>query len=294
MQKRKVGVALLSVASNTTLVVLKLIIGLFIGSVSVISEAIHSGVDLLAALIAFFAVRISGKPADRDHPFGHEKWENLSGAIEALLIFVAAIWIIFEAIRKLLHPVPLETVGWGVAVMAFSAVVNIAVSRLLFQVGHASHSQALLADAWHLRTDVWTSAGVLAGLAAIWLGGWFWPTIDLRWIDPLAAIAVALLILNAAWHLTVQAGRDLLDTSLPEEEQQWITDYLAQQKPRVCGFHNLRTRRAGHRRFVEFHLELPEQMSVAESHSIADRIEAAIAERFPGTDVTVHVEPGAL
>ena len=149
--KQKSNVALLSVISNTSLVILKLIVGVMIGSVSVISEAIHSGVDLLAAIIALFAVRKSAKPADEDHPFGHDKVENISGTVEALLIFLAAGWIIFEAVKKLIEPEPLDEAGWGIAVMLLSVAANIFVSKKLFSVGEETDSVALKADAWHLR-----------------------------------------------------------------------------------------------------------------------------------------------
>ena len=210
IDKRKSSVALLSVASNTILVLLKLTVGIIIGSVSVISEAIHSSVDLLAALIALFAVRTSGKPADAEHPFGHGKVENISGTVEALLIFLAAGWIIFEAVKKLKDPEPLEEVGWGVAVMMVSSAANILVSKALFKVGKETDSVALQADAWHLRTDVYTSAGVMAGLAIIWIGRIVLPGTDLNWVDPVAAIGVALLIIKAAYQLTVESARDLL------------------------------------------------------------------------------------
>ena len=154
---------------------LKLAVGITIGSVSVMSEAIHSGVDLLAAIIALLAVRTSGKPADGDHPFGHGKVENVSGTVEAILIFVAAGWIIYEAAKKLRNPEPIEEAGIGVAVMLISVVANIMISRMLFKVGKETDSVALLADAWHLRTDVYTSLGVMAGLAIIFLGGIFFP-----------------------------------------------------------------------------------------------------------------------
>ena len=287
----KTGVATLSVVSNSCLVVMKLIIGLLIGSVSVLSEAIHSGVDLLASLIALFAVRTSSKPADEGHPFGHGKIENVSGAIEALLIFVAAGWIIYEAIGKLLHPQEIESVGWGVLVMAFSAGVNLLVSRQLFKVGLETDSIALKADAWHLRTDVYTSAGVMTGLLLIWVGSHWLPQEDLRWIDPIAAIAVALLIIKAAYDLTRQAGRDLLDGRLLADEEQWIHDYLCEQRPTVRGYHKLRTRKSGAVRFVEFHLFLDSRTSVADSHAFSDEVEHAIERRFPGSSVTVHVEP---
>ena len=168
---KKTSVALLSVLSNSVLVIFKLIIGTIIGSVSVISEAIHSGMDLAAALLAFFAVRLAGKHADEDHPFGHEKVENISAAVEALLIFIAAGWIIYEGVKKLINPEPIETIGWGVGVMLFSAIANLIVSQRLFKVGKNTDSAALMADGWHLRTDVYTSAGVMTGLAFICQGG---------------------------------------------------------------------------------------------------------------------------
>ncbi|MCE5322590.1 cation diffusion facilitator family transporter [bacterium] len=287
---RKSSVALLSVVSNTILVIMKLAIGLLIGSVSVISEAIHSGVDLLAALIAFFAVKSSGQPADKEHPFGHGKIENISGTIEALLIFLAAGWIIWEAVHKLLHPQPLESVGWGVGVMLISALANMFVSHMLFKVGRQTDSVALKADAWHLRTDVYTSAGVMAGLGLIWLAEAVFPGEHFHWIDPVAAMAVALLIIRAAYELTVKSGRDLLDVSLPDDEERWIVDYLSQIDT-VKGFHHLRTRKAGSERFVEFHLLVDPNMSVEQSHQIADEITQGIRERFIGTAVTIHIEP---
>jgi len=288
--KRKVAVALLSVISNTVLVLLKIIVGIWIGSVSVISEAIHSGVDLLAAIIALFAVRTSSKKPDEGHPFGHGKVENLSGSIEAVLIFLAAGWIIFEAVKKIITPQPLDAPGLGVLVMLVSAVVNIWVSRKLFKVGKETDSVALLADAWHLRTDVYTSVGVMVGLGLIVAGEWVFLGIHFDWIDPLAAIAVALLIIRAAYKLTVQSTRDLLDVSLPEEEK-WIRNELAKRNLPIHGFHHLCTRKAGATRFVELHIVLDSNMSVQESHRISEQVTANISNKFPGTQVTVHEEP---
>ena len=168
--KRKAAVATLSVVSNATLVVLKLAAGLLIGSVSVISEAIHSGVDLVASVIALVAVKQAARPPDAQHEFGHGKVENVSGTIEALLIFLAAAWIIYEAVKKLVHPEPIDAAAWGVGVMLVSAAANLFVSHRLFKVGKETDSIALQADAWHLRTDVYTSAGVMAALGLIALG----------------------------------------------------------------------------------------------------------------------------
>jgi cation diffusion facilitator family transporter len=291
IQRRKRNVALLSVGSNSCLVVGKLVVGLAIGSVSVLSEAIHSGVDLLAALIALFAVRSSGKPADREHPFGHGKWESLSGAIEALLIFLAAGWIIFEAVHRLLEPAPLEMAGWGVGVMALSAAVNWLVSARLFKVGRETESLALTADGWHLRTDVYTSLGVMLGLGIIWLGGRLLPGRDLTWLDPAVAICVAVLILHAAWKLTREALGELLDSSLPEAELAWILERLQARAPTVRSYHRLRTRRSGGVRFVDFHLVVAPDMRVEDAHRLSHEIADEFRAHFSASQVLAHVEP---
>ena len=289
--KRKSNVAMLSVISNSSLVILKLAVGLIIGSVSVISEAIHSGVDLLAAIIALFAVRKSGKPADDDHPFGHGKVENISGTVEALLIFLAAGWIIFEAVEKLRNPEPIDEAWLGIAVMLTSVLANIIVSKRLFLVGRETESVALLADAWHLRTDVYTSLGVFGGLVVILAGGFFYPGVDLRWVDPVAAIGVALLIIKAAYHLTIESARDLVDAGLPAQEVNEVAKHIKSFAPTIRGFHRLRTRKAGASRFVEFHIRVDASMSVDESHRIADMITCSIKQHYPGTTVTIHIEP---
>jgi len=290
-QRRKTRAASISVASNSSLVVLKLIVGTAVGSVSIISEAIHSGVDLIAAIIALFAVRTSGKPADKTHNFGHGKVENIAGTVEAILIFVAAIWIIYEAVHKLINPSPMEEVSWGVAVMMGSAFANIAVSQMLFRVGRATDSIALPADAWRLRTDGYTSLGVMGGVLRYWLVRYFAPGVEIGWIDPVAAIAVALLIIKAAWELTVQSARDLLDASLPRREEKTIAGIIRDMGPRVLGFHHLRTRKSGHHRFVEFHLVVDPDLSVKESHDLSEEIEETIKKALLETRVTVHIEP---
>lgn len=288
--RRKTGAALLSVASNSLLVIAKLTIGFIVGSVSVISEAIHSGIDLTAALIAFYSVQTSGKPADVEHPFGHGKIENLSGAIEAFLIFVAAAWIIYESIKKFIRPEPIEMAGLGVAIMLLSAVMNFGVSQMLFKVGRETDSIALQADGWHLRTDVYTSGGVMMGLALIWAGQHFLPQYDFNWIDPACALAVALLIIKAAYDLTKQATKDLLDTSLPEEEK-WINDLLHANRPVIRGYHYLKTRKAGHMRFVEFHIQLDPDMTVKMSHALSQQLAKTIKDHIPHSTVIIHIEP---
>jgi len=288
---KKTGAALLSVVSNSLLIALKVVVGVLMGSVAVISEAIHSGMDLLAAVIALFAVRASSREADKGHPYGHGKFENVSGSIEAFLIFAAAAWIIYEAVGRLLDPQEVEMPFWGVGVMLISALVNTLVSHRLFKVGEETDSVALRADAWHLRTDVYTSAGVMLGLLVLWLGGMIWPGTDLRRLDPVVAILVALMIMRAAWHLTRESARDLLDVSLPDADIQWIPGFVAEGWPAVRSLHHVRTRKAGPNRFIDFHLVVDDRMSVAEAHALGDEIVAAIKERLPDSRVQIHVEP---
>ncbi|MGQ9732764.1 MAG: cation diffusion facilitator family transporter [Candidatus Zipacnadales bacterium] len=289
----KARAAWISVGSNTLLISTKLLVGLSIGSVAIISEAVHSGMDLLAAGMALYAVRKASEPPDRAHSYGHGKVENVSGALEALLILVAAVWIVYEAGRKLYYPEPILAVGWGFAVMAFSAVLNTIVSEYLFRVGRQTESMALEADAWHLRTDVWTSAGVAGGLLIIWGGRAVGSAADLSWLDPVAALLVAVLIARAAVLLTVEAMRDLLDWSLPLQEEAQIREHLHALKPAVHGFHKLRTRKAGAERFMDVHVLVDEDLHVRKAHDISEEIVRTIQEHLPGLSITVHLEPCA-
>lgn len=286
----KQDVVKLSIVSNTVLVVFKLFVGLLIGSVSVLSEAIHSGIDLAAALIAFVAVRSSAKPADKDHHYGHGKYENISGFVEAVLIFLAAAWIIYEAVKKLIHPQPIEMIGWGILVMGLSSFVNTIVSRMLFKVGNATDSIAIKADAWHLLTDVYTSAGVMGGLFLIWLIELVWAGHHVHWIDPVIAIMVALLIIKAAYDLTAQSMGDLLDGSLPKEDNAKIEGLIRAQKG-VISFKNLKTRKAGATRFIEFDILVDAEMTVAAAHVLTDLIISDIGNALAGAEVTIHIEP---
>lgn len=282
---------MLSVASNSTLVVFKIIVGALIGSVSIISEAIHSGMDLLAAIIAMFSVKKSYLPADDAHPFGHGKVESISGLIEAFLIFVAAFWIVFEALKKIFSTQEVESPGWGVAVMFLSAALNFFVSQRLFAVGKEADSIALQADAWHLRTDVYTSAGVMVSLGIIWLSHFFFVDPRIHWLDPVAAIFVAIFILKAAYDLTSQALVDLMDVKLPPDEEKWIRGAIDSRKPEVHGYHQLRTRKAGNFRFIEFHIKVDPQMTVEASHGITRELKHVIMTKFPAATVTIHIEP---
>jgi len=277
----KMKTARLSVISNSLLIIMKLAVGLMTRSVSIISEAIHSSMDLIAAVIAFSAVKISGTPADERHPYGHGKIENVSGVIEAVLIFVAAGWIMFEAVKKLLHPEEPGVLGLGILVMAVSAVINAYVSRRLYKVARLTDSVALEADALHLKTDVITSAGVAIGLALMWLTGWYF-------LDPVIAILVALLIIYESWMLLRKAFFPLLDTALSVEELAKLKEIL---KDLDVNYHDLRTRAAGHQRFVEFHLDVPPQETIETIHRQCDIIEERIGLEFSDISVVIHPEP---
>jgi cation diffusion facilitator family transporter len=277
----KTKTARLSVMSNTLLIVMKLAVGLLTNSVSILSEAIHSALDLVAALIAFFAVRISGNPADERHPYGHGKTENVSGVIEAGLIFIASAWIIFEAISKLIHPEEPSVLGLGVLVMAMSAVVNTFVSRRLYKVARITDSVALEADALHLKTDVITSAGVAIGLTLMWITGW-------HILDPIIALGVAMLIIYESGMLLKKAFSPLLDTAISPDELKKVEAIL---KKMNATYHSLRTRTAGHQRFVEFHLEVPANETIEVIHRQCDHIEERLENEFRDISVVIHPEP---
>jgi cation diffusion facilitator family transporter len=185
----------------------------------------------------------------------------------------------------------MEFAGWGVGVMLLSAVLNMIVSQQLFRVGKEADSLALQADAWHLRTDVYTSAGVMVSLAVIWLGHKFFPAPNIHWLDPLAGLFVAVLILRAAYDLTVRSIRDLMDSQLPQEDEKWIRDVIISYKPTIHGFHQFRTRKAGNLRFIEFHIKVDPQMTVFSSHDITRTLKQIIREKFPDSSIIIHIEP---
>lgn len=276
--------AAVSVVSNTFLVVTKIVVGLMMGSVSVMSEAAHSGLDLLAAGIAYFSVREARKPADAEHPYGHGKFENVSGVIEAALVLAAGVLIIYEAVWRLIEQAPVELLGLGMVVMGFSAALNLGVSTYLERVARLHKSVALKADALHLRTDVYSSLGVLGGLMLLRLTGW-------TWIDPVAAIAAALFILYSGWNLAREAFHPLLDHKLSDEEEAEIRGIIDVFNDRYLNVHALRSRRAGHESHVDLHMVVHRHEPVGKVHDLCDEIEASIAQRFPHAQVLIHVEP---
>lgn len=283
---KKVKVAMISILSNATLIILKIVAGVLSGSVSIISEAIHSSMDLIASIIAFFAVKFSSKPADEDHPYGHGKIENVSGVIEGLLIFVAAFLIIMEAIKKLIEPnhgVEISFIAIGV--MLFSAIANTFVSKLLYKVAKEEDSIALEADALHLKTDVYTSLGVSVGLILIKLTGF-------AILDPIVAILVALLIIKESWVLCRNAFSPLLDTKLSDSEENKILCVMSKYKNDILDYHKLRTRKSGNIKLVDFHMTVNEELTVKESHALCEKIENDLEQEFKNININIHIEPG--
>ena len=283
MMNRKTRIARISILSNTFLILIKGIAGLLSGSISILSEAIHSFMDLLASIIAFFSVKISGSPADERHPYGHGKFENISGVIEALLILIAAFWIIYESIHAIINPGEVETIGLGFIVMTVSAIINSVVSYFLYKVARETESVALEADALHLKTDVYTSLGVAFGLLLIWITGY-------HIVDPIIAILIALLILKESFTLFRKAYEPLLDIALSAEEIGQVRKVMDHYCKSGANYHDLRTRKAGNFRYIDLHLNLDENLTVKQAHEICDQIESDVKNILPNTEVTIHVE----
>lgn len=284
---RKQKVARLSIYSNSFLVILKFVVGVMMGSVAIISEAIHSLIDLFAAVIANFSVRESSKPPDERHPYGHDKYENMAAVAEALLIFLAAALIIYESGKRLFEAVEVEMLEVGIVIMALSAVINFVVSNKLYKVGREEDSMALIGDGLHLRTDVMTSAGVVVGLVLIRITGW-------QIIDPLIGIMVALMIIKAAFELTKEASQGLVDASVSAEERGAIVDVLEGYADNSVTYSSLRARKSGAKRFIDLKLEMDGDLDLNQVHQVCDRIEQELEAQLPGCDVTIHCEPDSV
>lgn len=290
MNERKKRAAVLSVISNSFLIILKIIVGLITGSISVISEALHSFIDLLASLIAYLAIKKSSLPPDTTHHYGHHKIENISGFIEAILIFIAAGWIIIESIKKLISPQPLQMMALAIGVMLFSTVVNLFVSRFLLRIANQTSSIALKADAIHLLSDVYTSLGVVIGLLLIWMLQRLFPPYHFYWIDPLTAIGVAGVIIKSAIKLTKESIEDLIDTAASEAEIKQISEIIKNFDKNILGFKNLKTRKSGATIFIEFDLILNKNISFEYAHTITDLLQKEIKSQLT-SEVIIHAEP---
>ncbi|MFZ0043709.1 MAG: cation diffusion facilitator family transporter [Solirubrobacteraceae bacterium] len=281
----KTRTAALSVLSNSTLILLKVIAGTITGSVAILTEAVHSSIDLVASIVAFFSVRKADEPADESHRYGHEKIENLAAAIEGILILIGSAAIAFEAIRHLINHGQVQTVGIGIAVIAVSLVANLVVSVRLARAARETDSPALAGDAAHLATDALTSATVLVGLILVAVTG-------AQWIDPVVALCVAVVVVRTGVALLLQSSRVLVDESLPGGEVEAIREAIAGFADEgVVGYHELRTRRAGSRRYVDLHVQFRAGTSLEDAHRIAHALQDLIGSRLTGADVLIHLEP---
>lgn len=276
----------LSIFSNSVIIILKLVVGLYSGSISIISEAIHSMSDFFASILTFFSVIKSAEPADKKHPFGHGKYEDMSGFIEGGLIIFAAVFIIYEALKKIFFSQGsgVETT-LGLYVMGFSVVSNIFVSFILFKVAKKADSVSLFADAEHLRTDVLSSLGVFAGLLIIKFTG-------ISILDPIIAIIVALIIFKAGFSISKRTMDNLLDCSLPEEEMNNICEILNNCKYNgIIGFKDLKARRLGPQKSIEVTLIFPKDMTIYCCHAICDAIEHKLIQNLGDVTSSIHLEP---
>jgi cation diffusion facilitator family transporter len=278
--------AALSVASNTTLIILKVIAGIATGSVAILTEAAHSGMDLIASIVALVSVRKADEPADAGHPYGHEKMENMAGAIEGTLILFGAAIITYEALLRLVRGGRVHTIGVGIAVIVVSMVVNIVVSRVIGRRARETGSVALEADALHLSADVASSAAVLLGLVLL-------AFTHAQWIDPTVALVVAVAVAIAGVRILLRSARSLLDEALPEDELDEIRSTIRElgAERGVVGFHKLRARRAGARRYVDVHVQFDAGTSLEAAHKTAHELTNAIRDQLVGADILVHVEP---
>jgi len=284
-QNSKSRAAALSIASNSSLILLKVVAGTITGSVALLTEAMHSAIDLIASIVAFISVRKADEPADAEHPYGHEKIENLAAMIEGVLILVGSGVIAFEAIRHLAVGSDVSHLGFGIAVVAVSIVVNFFVSARLQRRARETDSAALEADAMHLRTDMATSFGVLVGLALVSATG-------ANWLDPAVALLLAAAIVREGFKILNRSSRVLVDEALPADELEAISAEVRAFGPQgVAGFHKLRARRAGARRYVDLHVQFVGGTTLEQAHETAHRLQDAIATRVPGADVLIHLEP---
>lgn len=281
----KPAAAAVSVAANATLILLKLIAGAVTGSVAIIAEAVNSSIDLLGSIVTFFSVRKADKPADREHPYGHEKLEHLAAGVEGMLILVGAAIIIYESVRRLIRGAEVHNLGLGIAILAGGTVVTIAVSLFLRRRARETASPALAGESAHLRTDAIASVGVLVGLALVQLTG-------ASWLDPVVALVVAGAIVVTGVRLLTSSGRALVDEALPADDLEAIRQEIHGFGPRgVAGFHALRARRAGARALVDLHVQFRAGTTLEDAHEVAHDLQDAIRVRLHGADVLIHLEP---
>ena len=276
--------AWLSIAAAAVTILLKTLAWRITGSVGLLSDAAESLVNLVAAIIALVALKVSIRPPDKNHPFGHSKAEYFSAGAEGMMIFIAAAVIMYTAVQRFIHPRPIEDVGIGLLVSVLASVVNGLVAWVLLKNGRQRRSMTLIAYGKHMLTDVWTSVGVLVGVGLVWLTGW-------QRLDPIVAFAVGVNILVTGAKLVGQSGTALLDVSLPKEDNEAIRDFLDAHSNDHVKFHAVRTREAGYRRFLEFHMLVPGSWTVKQGHDAMEDLIDEILDEWPEMRVSGHLEP---
>lgn len=284
----KFAAARLSIVSNSLLIALKLAAGAITGSVAIVTEAVHSSIDLLASVVAYVSLRKADEPADESHMYGHAKIENVAAAIEGMLILVGAGVIVFEAVRRLTTNAGVEKIWIGIVVIGLSAVVNFGVSSYLYRQSRAHDSPALEGDAAHLRADAWTSLAVLVGLILIQVTG-------VAELDSVVALLVASAIVYAGIRILRRSSAALVDEALPADELDVVRQAIAAHRaPELSGHHKLRGRRAGSARYIDVHLQFAPGTSLERAHAIAHEVQGEVRRRLPGAEVLVHIEPDQI
>ena len=276
--------AWLSIAAAVATILLKGVAWWLTGSVGLLSDALESFVNLAGALMALYVLTLAAIPADEKHAYGHGKAEYFSSAFEGFLILLAAFSIAYAAIDRLLHPQALAEVGVGLAVSVVASLINLFAARELLKAGRAYNSITLEADAKHLMTDVWTSVGVIIGVALVWLSGWLW-------LDPVIALLVAANIVWTGWQLLHRSASGLMDAAIPQEHIDAIEVVLAKYRAQGLDFHALRTREAGRQAFISMHVLVPGKWTVQSGHDLVEQIEAEIRAAVPFSHITTHLEP---
>lgn len=280
------SVILVSIGASILTMALKFGAYLLTASVSLLSDAAESSVNLVAALVAFVALSIAARPADESYRYGYEKAEYFSSGVEGALILVAAATIIYTAVKRFLNPAPLSDLGLGLVISLIASAINFGVSRFMFRKAEEYDSITLEADAHHLMTDVWTSVGVVAALGAVMFAPPSWAI-----LDPIIALIVGLNIIRTGVSLVKRSAAGLMDISLPTEEMDQIEEIIREKEGPQAVYHKFRTRKSASRRYVEFHLLLPGALTVRAAHERCTAIEKEIRNRLPKTRVTIHVEP---
>jgi cation diffusion facilitator family transporter len=284
----KSGAARLSLVSNSALIVLKVVAGAVTGSIAILTEAVHSSIDLVASVVAYVSVRKADEPADADHMYGHAKVENLAAAIEGMLILVGAGVIGFEAVRRLAAGSEVHSLGFGIAAIAVSLVVNVVVSGFLYRQARTHQSPALEGDAAHLRADALTSVAVLVGLVLVQVTG-------AQELDAVVALIVAVAIVWAGIRILTRSSRVLMDEALPSDELDVVRSVIASYPGgEVLGYHKLRARRAGSARYIDVHVQFAAGTTLERAHEIAHELQDSVRARIPGADLLVHLEPEAV